>query len=48
LKEHHENFMEETKLRQLWHGCDTNLVEAFNEGVSHEVPSKGQDVLPNT
>ena len=31
LKTHHEQFMEESKLRQLWHQYDTNLVEAFNK-----------------
>ena len=23
--------MEETKLRQLWHRCDTNLIKALNK-----------------
>jgi len=31
MKKHHDSFMEETKLRQLWHEYDTNLVEAFNK-----------------
>ena len=31
MKTHHESFMEEAKLRQLWHQYDTNLVEAFNK-----------------
>jgi hypothetical protein len=38
LKEHHDKFMEETKLRQLWHEYDTNLVEAFNKFLTKFLP----------
>jgi hypothetical protein len=31
MKKHHEKFMEDSKLRQLWHKCDANNVEAFNK-----------------
>jgi hypothetical protein len=31
LKKHHEEFMEESKLRQLFHSYDTNTVEGFNK-----------------
>jgi hypothetical protein len=30
LKTHHEQFMEDEKLKQLFHTYDTNLVEGFN------------------
>jgi hypothetical protein len=29
LKSHHEQFMEDEKLKQLFHTYDTNLVEGF-------------------
>jgi hypothetical protein len=38
LKQHHEKFMEESKLCQLWHRYDTNLVEAFNEFLTKFLP----------
>jgi hypothetical protein len=38
LKKHHEKFSEETKLRQLWHRYDTNLVEAFNKFLTKFLP----------
>jgi hypothetical protein len=31
LKSHHEQFMEDDKLKQLFHTYDTNLVEGFNK-----------------
>jgi hypothetical protein len=38
LKKHHEQFMDETKLRQLWHQYDTNNVEAFNKFLTKFLP----------
>ena len=38
LRKHHEEFMEESKLRQLWHCYDTNLVEAFNKFLTKFLP----------
>ena len=38
LKKHHEQFMEESKLKQLWHQYDTNLVEAFNKFLTKFLP----------
>jgi ribosomal protein L37AE/L43A len=38
LKCHHDKFMEESKLRQLWHQYDTNNVEAFNKFLTKFLP----------
>jgi hypothetical protein len=38
LKQHHEKFMEESKLRQLWRRYDANLVEAFNKFLTKFLP----------
>jgi hypothetical protein len=38
LKSHHEQFMEETKLRQLYHQYDTNMVEGFNKFLTKFLP----------
>jgi hypothetical protein len=31
MKKHHDEFMEDEKLRQLFHQCDTQKVEGFNK-----------------
>jgi hypothetical protein len=38
MKEHHEKFMEDSKLRQLWHKYDTNNVKAFNKFLTKFLP----------
>jgi ribosomal protein L37AE/L43A len=38
LKGHHDQFMEDSKLRQLWHQYDTNNVEAFNKFLTKFLP----------
>jgi hypothetical protein len=38
LKKHHEEFMEESKLRQLFHRYDTNTVEGFNKFLTKFLP----------
>jgi hypothetical protein len=38
MKKHHEKFMEDSKLRQLWHKYDTNNVEAFNKFLTEFLP----------
>jgi hypothetical protein len=38
LKKHHELFMEESKLRQLFHHYDTNTVEGFNKFLTKFLP----------
>jgi hypothetical protein len=38
LKKHHEEFMEESKLRQLFHTYDTNTVEGFNKFLTKFLP----------
>jgi hypothetical protein len=38
MKKHHEQFMEESKLRQLFHQYDTNNVERFNKCLTKFLP----------
>jgi hypothetical protein len=38
MKKHHEQFMEESKLRQLFHQYDTNNVEGFNKCLTKFLP----------
>ena len=38
MKKHHEQFMEDTKLRQLFHQWDTNAVEGFNKFLTKFLP----------
>jgi hypothetical protein len=38
MKKHHEKFMEEGKLRQLFHQYDTNTVEGFNKFLTKFLP----------
>jgi hypothetical protein len=38
MKKHHEKFMEEGKLRQLFHRYDTNTVEGFNKFLTKLLP----------
>jgi uncharacterized membrane protein YheB (UPF0754 family) len=38
MKKHHEQFMEERKLRQLFHQYDTNNVEGFNKVLTKFLP----------
>ena len=38
LKRHHEKFMEDSKLVQLWHRYDTNNVEGFNKFLTKFLP----------
>jgi hypothetical protein len=38
MKRHHEEFMKEEKLRQLFHGYDTNNVEGFNKFLTKFLP----------
>jgi hypothetical protein len=38
LKTHHEQFMEDEKLKQLFHSYDTNLVEGFNKFLTKFLP----------
>ena len=38
MKKHHEQFMEDVKLRQLFHQWDANAVEAFNKFLTKFLP----------
>jgi hypothetical protein len=38
MKKHHDKFMEEEKLRQLFHRYDTNTVEGFNKFLTKFLP----------